>query len=679
MFEAYSVAVRVSLVNNVTSGLMGISAAFARVHGNARALQATLNQIRFTMLAGAGLAATGFFGLAAISKTLGPAKEYAHQLALMNTAGMRQVEIANSINAAWRVSRDVPTSTATENLAAIRDLRATLGTTQEAINFLPQGQKLAFILSTMQGTRAGRDPTAEVTAAARALDIRNATTDPIRLQREMQLMTKAIMGSGGQLTARDFNATLRLSRATGKAWSEEFTYMVLPSLMQELKTGRGSGSAGGPAAGLVSAAQSIVAGRMTQRSLREFQRIGMLDMSRVEFNKVGDVKAVMPGGVVGSETFQRNPYEWAQRFLVPAWTRAGIVTQRQQRQSLSGLFGSRTAEGVMATLVFERRQIERDRRMFGIAKGMEGYESLRRADPRFADAALAAQWKNLLTVIGYEILPYVVAGTLKLVDGLKSLTAAMRAHPLLTKVLVGAFVALAAAMAIGGTILLLRGAFMGLGLVLRLLAVGRVWTMIGTGVRMVVPWLVRLGPIFAQLLPWVTRGAMIFLRFLGPIGLAITAITLLVAFWPQISRFLGRTQNALGSFFVWMHNKAASLLNWLPGVNIQRMDAAPANAPRASRTYWDWKTQTLYFPGAKMSADVASRANRANDNTASPYVAPRGGGQTVQVSTTVNMDGKKVGAIVSTHQARAVGAGHVAAGRHDPAATPAAAAAGSHR
>lgn len=89
MFEAFSVAVKVSLINQVSSGLITLSRQFATVHGNAVALKREIKSIGLLMAGGAMVAGAGAMGLGIIGKTLPYAKEYAHQLQQMNISGMK--------------------------------------------------------------------------------------------------------------------------------------------------------------------------------------------------------------------------------------------------------------------------------------------------------------------------------------------------------------------------------------------------------------------------------------------------------------------------------------------------------------------------------------------------------------------------------------------------------------
>lgn len=475
MWEAYSVAVRVGLNNQVTSGLIGMSTAFMRVNHDARALQGELNKIKLMGVTGAVVGGAGFMGLNLISKTLPDAKEYAHQLAQMNIAGMKQAEIARSINAAWALNRTVPTSTAAQNLEAVRELRTVFGSTDEAIKWLPTAQKLAYILeNTAGGAGTSKTRAKEVQALARALDLRNATTNPAETTLQADLMTKAIVGSGGVLSARDFNSAFKYGRTATLGWSNDFAYKILPSLMQELKTGSGAGAGGGPGNPLMSAYSAVVQGAVPQKALGVWNQLGLLDPSKVVWTKAGEAKGLRPGAISRSDLFIENPYLWTQTVLRPALIRAGHDTEKEQRQVMGYLFPNRTAGAVMSTMLFQSRAIERDRRMFGIASGLGSYEQLMKTDPKAADAALMAQWKNLLTVIGYEILPYVVRGTLALADGLRDLAEWSRRNPNMVKALVLGFAALSGAMAFGGSVMLMATAWKGLSLAFGMLSASKV-------------------------------------------------------------------------------------------------------------------------------------------------------------------------------------------------------------
>ena len=53
MFEVYSVAIHIRLIDGVASGLMNMSRAFAKVHGDEVELERRLDAIKLTLLPGA--------------------------------------------------------------------------------------------------------------------------------------------------------------------------------------------------------------------------------------------------------------------------------------------------------------------------------------------------------------------------------------------------------------------------------------------------------------------------------------------------------------------------------------------------------------------------------------------------------------------------------------------------
>lgn len=620
---------------------MGISQAFARVHGDASKLKTQLGEIKLLVAGGAVIAGAGFMGLGLLSKTLPDAKEYAHQLAQMNISGMKQAEIAQSISAAWALNKTVPTSTSAQNLLAIREGRTVFGNTQEAINFLPVAQRLAYIL---ENTKGG-DVKGETQALARALDLRNATTTAAAAQLQADMMVKAIVASGGVLTAKDFNQTFKYGRTATLGWSNEFAYTILPSLMQELKTGGGSGAGGGPGNPLMSAYAAVVQGTVPQKSLGVWNSLGLLDPSKVVWNKVGTAKGLRPGGIVGSEQFIENPYFWVRDILRPALVRAGYETEKEQRQIVGYLFPNRTAGAVMSTMLFQNRAIERDRGMIGQAQGLKAYESLMKNDPLAADAMLAAQWKNLMAVIGFEILPVLVPLLKKATDGLQAITRWARDNPGPLKVMVLGFGALSAAMAFGGTVILLAAAFKAVGFTLGVLGIGKLFTLAG-----------GIGALGKSSLLFPTIGE------------------LMLGFAGTLVRVAGIVGAVAGLYFVGKDavNSLAGAGRMIgvmaSGKSKEEKDVAALEAMRGTRYF---NPTLLARAQTKLDAKRNADGSAAFRGAGSPYIAPRPKPGASGGPGTVFLDGRKVGEIIGDRMGMALGPAY-AAGRHDPTATQAA-------
>lgn len=581
MFDAYSVAVKLRLVNAVTPGLMTISQQFAKTHRDALALQRQLDKIRLTMKLAGGVAATGFAGLGLIGKTAKVAGEYTHQLAQMRAAGMSNLEIAQATAQAWKTSGEVMTSSAADNLAAIRELRMVFGNTRHAMENVSTIQKIQAILSST-GHGGNGD---EAYTVAKALELRGAVRTPAELAKQADLMTKAIIASGGKVAPQDFLSAFTYGRAATIGWSDQFTYGVLPTLIQEQK-GAGGGGQGGAANALMSAYAAIVQGKIPQKALGEWEKLKLLDPRKIVWNKVGSAKGVLPGGIKGTDLFVSNPLDWSQNVLLPALKAAGYDTEEKQRKMIPFLFQNRTASFSVQQMVTQAWKFQRDQALIDKAIGLKDYDRLAKEDPVLVYQELQKKWQETQLQIGLQVLPMLIDGTEKLTYFLRDLNTAMRNNPEITKSLTLAFTALSGAIAFGGSVWLLRGAFLGVKLALG--AVG------GAGL-------------------------------IGTLGTATTALGKFVKPIAVIAALLGAKDL--------MDNDIAKRLHDHPELKKRMKPFAHSWGPT------DWLFDRL-FGKPKWKQDVED-----GEHQSSPYVRPaqkQGGAQKVSLV----VDGRKLGEVV---------------------------------
>lgn len=513
MFEAYKVATTLALNNQVSAVLGFIARDFIKVDKEAKKLQATLKEIKLLGMTGAILGGAGFMGLGAIKAAVKPASEYVHQLQLAKAAGMSQLEIAKATSAAWKATSQVMTTSAAGNLAAIRELRMVFGDTRDAIEYMPVVQKLQAILQNVRGLNSGD----EAYNVAKALEMKGDVKNAARFTTGADLMTKAIVASGGKVTAQDFLMAFKYGRSATLGWDDRFTYSILPTLIQEMKSaGSVSGNGmGGPGNALMSAYMAVVGGTVPQKSLALWQKLGLLDPSKIVWNKVGTAKGIHPGGILGSEIFQHDPYQWVNQFLVPALVKAGYQTPERQREALQYLFPSRTAGFVIGQMALQGWKFDRDQRLIAQASGLSAYDLMIRRDPNMAYAALGAQWLNFKTALGITVVPMVVSFVRGLTSALNSLARFAEDHPTITKSLMLTFAGLSSLAAIGGTLMIAGAALklvgVGFGLLgspLTLLA-GIPLAGIATGIGLLGTALAALAPIVyhKEVAGWIDRHA----------------------------------------------------------------------------------------------------------------------------------------------------------------------------
>jgi len=463
-WEAYSVAVKIQLINQATAGLATLTAQFRGAERDAAALQGRLTEIRRLgglALASGAVGAAGFAGLGIFHKIVKPAEEFTHQLALMNAAGMRQKEIAESIAAAWQTSQKVITSTASDNLKTIREMRQVFGNTGDAIRYLPQMQMLQAVLESTLHGQGGIGAKDVAYTAARALELRGVSMNPKDFLEQADLIARAAIASGGKVTPRDQLLAQKYSGQYGASFSNRFRWGIMPTLVQELG-GASTGTA------LTSLMQALTGGRMTPQAARLLSHLTLhgaplLDMGKYQAFRSGMPGVTALGALQGTEHGVADPDLWIQNYLMAALKEGGITDPAKQAAVLGQAFSNRTAARAAYLLGTQGARLDKDAGLIGQAKGIGGYYSLIKSDPDMAWKALGAAWENLKTSIGVNVVPIIIPALNKLAADLNDFGAWARRHPDLTKDLVIGFGALSGAMAIGGTLGAITFGFKALG------------------------------------------------------------------------------------------------------------------------------------------------------------------------------------------------------------------------
>ncbi|RTL48880.1 MAG: hypothetical protein EKK46_15145 [Rhodocyclaceae bacterium] len=458
MFEAYKVAVKLSLINNVSSGLVAISQQFMKTGKDVDALHARLDNLRKITLLGAAASGAGIFGLGMIGKAIKPAEEYTHQLNIMNMAGMKQAEIAEAIGDAWKLAGNNMTTTATGNLKALLDLRNVTGDWKEAREFLPIMQRMQTILAASKDGHVSGQAGDLAFSAMKALDIRGAVNDPETLKRQADLMTRVIVGTQGRVTPEQFQSVFNYARQAKFSLSDDFAYKYLPTLMLEnaSKGGGGGGSKGvGPA--LAALYRLTNQGFVNKKSLPLLKELGLLgDGSILPTTTPGTVVApLQDAGLAASDSFA-----WTNQTVVPR------VMEYLKRHHMEGndqnvlqvlnmiSRGNQLAGGLLGEFYVKRKNFERDRGLMeGVMSPDDAYKSATSKDPATAHRALSAAWENFQTSMTVNVVPIVVPALLDLSKALNSVGEFARRHPNVTRDAVLGFGAIAGVLAVGGPLI----------------------------------------------------------------------------------------------------------------------------------------------------------------------------------------------------------------------------------
>jgi hypothetical protein len=538
----YKVAVQISLINNISKGLkliggemLGLSKTTASLEGKLKALGLAAT--------GLGLSRMGEGMLSFMGKAIDASKEYTHQIALMNAAGFTHKELAGSIAAAWKTTGSVITSTAAQNIEAIRELRSAFGKgegMEHAYGVLPQVQRANAILTSLTGREqkhVGFDMVKAIELGTKGA----LTVDSMMRQSEM--MTKALVQMGGTLSVSDFHQSLKYSRAMAPYMTDEFKYQYLPTLMQEMKAGPTGGASS--AGNVIASLGQVVVGHMIPKGLMtNWIQSGLVNESMVVKDRHNRTTSVMlPGAVAGQNEFGQNPFFWAQRYAKPAVEKLMAELHLDQYGAILSLTHNRVASFGLQTLINKSVQFERDRKL--IAEGpttYKSYQTLLRADPEMAQKALHNQWQNVLSILGYQVLPKLLPLMVRFAEGLDRIAQVFAAHPTLASGTAGGLIGL------GVGLDLLGKGLMGAGLI-KFLGLG---PMLKTSLT----WLNgnTLGMI-PVLLRGVGTGIMFLGRalFMNPIGLVIAAIAVaayvLYRNWATVGPYVMKTWSIIKAVF----------------------------------------------------------------------------------------------------------------------------------
>jgi hypothetical protein len=575
-FDAYRVAVKISLIDNVTRGLFGISKQLKGANADAAALQRQLASIKSLGIFGAAAGGAGFAGLALVGKALKAGTEYTHQLSVMNLAGMKHAEIATAVGDAWKTTGEVMTTTATENLRTLLDLKNVFGDMGEARMALPIVSRIQAVLASSSEGQIAGNAKGIAYGMVRALDIIGAAGNKADFESQAEQMSKVIMATQGRVTPEAFKSVFQYARQAKYRLSDTFKYEYLPSLIQENASGSGGGG-GSKGVGPMLAAfyRWSNQGFVNRASMPELANLGLINANTALRTTTSGTTV---GPMKGASLAASDPFLWVQKVLVPAiQAKYGQnLTRDQLMEHVNAITrGNQLAGSLVGEFAFKAPNFYRDAALIrGTMSTADAYTAAMSNDPNTVEKALGAQWTNFKTALTMTVVPALVPALAGLSSGLQSLAKWMRENQTVVKILVGGFTALSASLAIGGTILATTAAFKGLGLAIALFQ---------------------------------------------PAALA-GAATSLAAF-----------AVSLGSI------------------------AAVAGAGYAGYQFGGWLNGKIDSGISKLVGHDATLGTAIFDmihrDEGSKYIASASGRRTIQVNTKVNLDGRSVGNMVSTHLA----------------------------
>lgn len=196
----------------------------------------------------------------------------------------------------------------------------------------------------------------QVMAGIRALELKGAANDPKVFFKLLGGMAQAITASGGTVKPHDYLMAMKHARTAGFTMSDNFFQYVLPTLSQEL----GGSTVGTSLMTLQQAATGI---GFNAAQIYQLKKMGLIAKG-TKFEKAGFKMRAVEGGIEGGDTLRRDPWEWVQQTLVPAFQKRGFNLDKREDQERAALdigrmFPDRTAADIIRTTCRRRAALGR--------------------------------------------------------------------------------------------------------------------------------------------------------------------------------------------------------------------------------------------------------------------------------------------------------------------------------
>lgn len=478
MFEAFKIGVKISLMSNAASVLGAIATQLRTVDGHVNGvnrqftqLEKALERIKTKTLVGGAMAGAGLYGLSMFKAPLDEAKKYEVEMQRIFALGMGDKASKDAIKFAQGM-KTYGTS-ALENMTMMRDAMTIFADVHHAEMVTPLLARMKFANNAMFGSESGAQKERTFMNMLKVIELRGGLASKDKFEHEANMVQRVITATGGRVGPDEWLNFIKTGGVAAKSLKDSAFYYQMEPLIQEMG-GQRVGT------GLMSAYQNLFQGRTSVRSAQEMMRLGLLDPSMVEYNKIGMVKQVRPGALAGGDLFKSSPVEWMESVLLPKLAAKGITGDEGIKDTLGTILGNRTASNLLTQMFLQRSQIRKNERLNAGADDIDSLYGRAKDTLAGKEIDLRAKWRDVLKELGMTVLPVAIRAVEGLTSVLKSVSRFAQEFPTLTKGVVILFGVLAGAAAVGGVVMLASAAFTALGTALAFVGGGAVVAALGT-------------------------------------------------------------------------------------------------------------------------------------------------------------------------------------------------------
>ncbi|EKN6281300.1 hypothetical protein ACMVCI_004093 [Yersinia enterocolitica] len=679
--EAYKVAVKLSLSENITQGLMAISGRFAGVNRDAEMFRSKLETIGKMTLAGGALVGVGYVITKGLDATIKAANDLVKAQNDFKTLNLTAQENASVNSSAQIVSHQVLGTTIAGNIRLIQDLHTALGDLHHSIELAPMFAKYESTIRMALGEHA---TDGMVNAAARALEHRggNVVNNPKEFQKELEWMSQVQLASKGRVNPKDFLSASQSGKMAYTLLDPKYLYGGFAGLMS-MNGGFQSGTA------LMTSFSSLIGGHMDKKAKGFLADIGMYSegVSKARMKLMANAmkgmslkeksiymkslggESLLSGGLSAEYVKMfANPDQLAAVMASKIRARFGKnLTDTEVAEIMAKNFNRNTGN-FLGQHVLNATKFAKDSAIFRHAQDFNSAYDTYLNSPDGAAAALSASWMNVKAVLGIELIPTLTNVTLGLAHFMDKVSKFAEDNPWATKIAIYSATAVAGLALLSGGILLLGATIMAARLVGSLGVVSSFATLLGGPVVWAIVAATAAGVLlyknWDQIKPAAKQMGKDFSWIIATIWDRVKEVGVYIknwSIWNGVQKALDDFSYKIASGFDSLFNKVISLLNKIPGVNIQPGNPdgpKPNNSPIILPPTNTPKTPSEKYAEAMQQQGRSSKPMGMAEGMAGMYrdsntpKIPSKQNQPIQVNSTINLDGKPIARVVTKHQSQ---------------------------
>jgi hypothetical protein len=373
----------------------------------------------------AGLGFAGAYGGAYGAAVLGKggieaSADWEREKFRLNQSGYSAADVKAAIQNSQNITTKYPQISGTQALELTKSSIAATGGATEGIGI---AQLLARAQAVFQSQGKDADISGEMAKFTKGGElsglIKPGEGGQERFKTALENWIKFSQIEGQYMSMSDFFTMTRRAKGAFAGANDEFI-ALLPSLGVDM-TAAGAGTA---LSSLNKSYTGTVGGGNGKHNVAEQKRIGIRDEN----------------GIVAVDDFRANPFEWTQKYLIPALTKAGIDVNNpgSVQGELAKLIGNANAAAVQGTMINQRASIQKSIDQRNGAVGLDAADQARYQDPFSGWMGFVNSLKNLAAAVGEGPMEGAVKGLNVMTDGINRMQTAWRDGGTMAKVGIGA-------------------------------------------------------------------------------------------------------------------------------------------------------------------------------------------------------------------------------------------------